>query len=145
MQPGLCRSTSSNTFFPHSRVKRSRSKPASKTFDFCVYALYPPVATLVVVTLITSIGAGPLNPIIAAIKFERIPPDKLGRVFGTITASAWIAMPLGMLLGGILTDRFGTFLMMIGLAITFLITTVSMAIIPAMKEMNRKFPVGNFS
>ena len=107
-------------------------------FRFWVYALYPHVWVLIVVTLFTSIGAGPLNPIIGAIEFERIPASMRGRVFGTITAGAWIAMPLGMLLGGVLTDRLGTFIMMIGLAITFFITTGSMAFIPAMKEMNRK-------
>ncbi len=107
-------------------------------FRFWVYALYPPAWVLIVVTLITSIGAGPLNPIIGAIEFERIPGNMRGRVFGAVTAGAWIAMPLGMLLGGVLTDRLGTFIMMIGLAITFLITTLSMAFIPAMKEMDRK-------
>jgi MFS family permease len=110
---------------------------------FWVYALYPPVWVLIVVTLITSIGAGPLNPIIGAIEFERVPPQMRGRVFGAIVAGAWIAMPLGILLGGILTDRFGTFVMMIGLAITFLITTLSMAFIPAMKEMNRRPQASN--
>jgi MFS family permease len=107
-------------------------------FRFWVYALYPPIWVLTVVTLFTSLGAGPLNPIIGAIQFERIPTHMRGRVFGAITAGAWIAMPFGMLLGGVLTDRFGTFIMMIGMAITFLITTLSMAFIPAMKEMNRK-------
>jgi len=114
-------------------------------FRFWVYALYPPVWVLIVVTLITSIGAGPLNPIIGAIEFERIPPHMRGRVFGAITAGAWIAMPFGMLLGGVLTDKLGTFIMMIGLAITFLLTTVSMAFIPAMKEMNRKPQASSFS
>ena len=114
-------------------------------FRFWVYALYPPVWVLIVVTVITSIGAGPLNPIIGSIEFERIPPNMRGRVFGAITAGAWIAMPLGMLLGGILTDRLGTFVMMIGLAITFLVTTLSMAFIPAMKEMNRKPQASNAS
>ena len=61
-----------------------------------------------------------------------------GRVFGAVIAGAWIAMPLGMLLGGMLTDRLGTFIMMISLAVTFLATTLSMAFIPAMKEMDRK-------
>ena len=89
-------------------------------------------------TVITSIGAGPLNPIIGAVEFERIPPNMRGRVFGAITAGAWLAMPFGMLLGGLLTDKYGTFPMLIGLAITFFITTLSMAFIPAMKEMNRK-------
>jgi predicted MFS family arabinose efflux permease len=114
-------------------------------FRFWVYALYPPIWILIVVTLITSVGAGPLNPIIGAIEFERIPANMRGRVFGAITAGAWIAMPLGMLLGGILTDRLGTFIMMIGLAITFLVTTLSMAFIPAMKEMNRKPQPSNFA
>jgi MFS family permease len=108
------------------------------TFRYWVYALYPPIMVLVVVTLITSIGAGPLNPIIGSVEFERIPPHMRGRVFGAITAGAWVAMPLGVLLGGILTDQLGTFVMMIGLAITTFLTTLSMAFIPAMKEMNRK-------
>lgn len=114
-------------------------------FRFWVYALYPPIGILVAVTLITSIGAGPLNPIIGAIEFERIPAHMRGRVFGAITASAWIAMPLGMLLGGILTDRLGTFIMLIGLAIVYFFTTASMAFIPAMKEMNRKPQASNLS
>jgi MFS family permease len=105
---------------------------------FWVHALYPPVWILTVVTLITSIGAGPINPIIGAIEFERIPPTMRGRVFGAITAGVGVAMPLGLLLGGVLTENLGTFIIMIGLATTHFITTTSMAFIPAMKEMNRK-------
>jgi predicted MFS family arabinose efflux permease len=44
-------------------------------FRFWVYALYPPLAMLVATIFITSIGAGPLNPIIGAVEFDRIPPD----------------------------------------------------------------------
>lgn len=109
---------------------------------FWVYVLYPPVWILIVVTLVCSIGAGPLNPIIGAIEFERIPAQMRGRVFGAITAGAWIAMPLGMLLGGVLTERLGTFVMLIGMAIAYFITTGSMAFIPAMKEMDRKVSTG---
>ncbi len=105
---------------------------------FWVYAAYPPLPVLVVVVLIASIGAGPLNPILGAVEFERIPQDMRGRVFGAMTAGAWVAMPFGMLLGGVLTEKFGTFPILIGLGITYFITTLSMAFIPAMKEMNRK-------
>ncbi len=38
-----------------------------------------------------------------------------GRVFGTITAGAWIAMPFGMLLGGVLTEKLGVSTVLIGL------------------------------
>ena len=105
---------------------------------FWIYAVYPPLPILLTVVFISSIGAGPLNPIIDSVALERVPQNMRGRVFGAITAGAWIAMPLGMLLGGILTDRFGTFPMLIGLGITYLITTLSMAFIPTMREMNRK-------
>lgn len=105
---------------------------------FVFYIFQAPIAILITVTLIASIGAGPLNPIIGAIEFERIPPDMRGRVFGAITAGAWIAMPLGMLIGGVLTEKFGVIPMFISMAIAYFITTVSMAFIPAMKEMNRK-------
>jgi MFS family permease len=107
-------------------------------FQFWVYLLNPPIYILVATVLITSIGAGPLNPIIGAVEFERIPADMRGRVFGAIRAGAWIAMPLGMLLGGVLTESLGTTIMLVALGITYFVTTLSMAFIPAMKEMNRK-------
>ena len=113
------------------------------SFRFWVYALYPPIGILVATTLVCSIGAGPLNPIIGAVEFERIPAHMRGRVFGAITSGAWVAMPLGMLLGGILTENLGTYTMLIGLGIVYFLTTLSMAFIPAMKEMNRKPQASN--
>jgi MFS family permease len=107
------------------------------TFRFWVYAAYPSIMVLIVTTLITSIGAGPLNPIIGAVEFERIPPNMRGRVFGAITAGAWLAMPLGMLLGGVLSFRFRTPPRSTRQPIPYPYTTLSMAFIPAMKEMNR--------
>jgi predicted MFS family arabinose efflux permease len=102
------------------------------------YLFYPPIAILVATGLIFSVGAGPLNPIIGAVEFERIPENMRGRVFGAITAGAWIAMPLGMLFGGVFTETLGVFPMLVFLGATYLIVTLSMAFIPAMKEMNRK-------
>jgi MFS family permease len=103
-----------------------------------VYLFYPPLAVLVTTGLIFSLGAGPLNPIIGAVEFERIPENMRGRVFGAITAGAWIAMPLGMLIGGVFTENLGVFPMLVFLGTTYLIVTLSMAFIPAMKEMNKK-------
>ena len=83
-------------------------------------------------------GAGPLNPIIGAVEFERVPKDMRGQVGGAIGAGAWSAMPLGMLIGGVLTEHLGVRPMLLGLGVIYLITTLSMAAIPAMKEMNRR-------
>ncbi len=108
---------------------------------FIFYLFQPPIIVLLIATLVFSLGAGPLNPIIGAVQFERIPPNMRGRVFGAITAGAWVAMPLGMLIGGVLTEKFGVIPMFIGLCIAYLATTISMAFVPAMKEMNRKISV----
>ncbi len=105
---------------------------------FFVYALYPPLGVLLVCGLIASMGAGPLNPIIGAVEFERVPKDMRGRVGGAIGAGAWSAMPMGMLIGGVLTEQLGVRPMLLGLGVIYLITTLSMAVIPAMKEMNRR-------
>jgi len=108
------------------------------SLQFWAFVLYLPFPLILIAAIISGVGAGPLNPIIDAVAFERIPPDMRGRVFGTITAAAWMAMPLGMLLGGILTEQFGVPLLLISLGLTYLVTTLSMAFIPVMRELNRR-------
>ena len=108
---------------------------------FFLFATYPSIWIAIPFVVIASVGAGPLNPIIGAVEFERVPKNMRGRVGGAIGAGAWSAMPLGMLIGGVLTEQLGVRVMLLGLGIIYLITTLSMAFIPAMKEMNRKVPV----
>ena len=102
------------------------------------YLTHPPLWFAITFTLILSMGAGPLNPIIGAVEFERIPKHMRGRVGGAIGAGAWLAMPLGMLLGGVLTESLGTQSMFLALGIAYMLVTISMAYLPAMQEMNRK-------
>jgi len=101
------------------------------------FALYLPLPALLTVVIVCSVGAGPLNPIIDAVSYEHIPADMRGRVLGTITAGAWLAMPLGVLLGGVLTEQLGVDPLLVLLALAYLATTLSMAILPAMRGMNR--------
>jgi len=105
---------------------------------FFLYATYPPLWIALIFVVISSMGAGPLNPIIGAVEYERVPRNMRGRVGGAVGAGAWSAMPLGMLIGGVLTEQFGVRPMLIGLGVIYFITTLSMALIPAMKEMNRR-------
>lgn len=104
---------------------------------FWVMALFPPLPVILIATFIASIGAGPLNPIIDAVEYDRIPPQMRGRVFGTITAGAWAAMPLGTLLGGVATEQLGVQTMLVLIGSIYFLTTLSMAFIPAMRQMNR--------
>jgi MFS family permease len=105
---------------------------------FWVMALYPSLAVILIATFVTSIGAGPLNPIIDSVEYERIPPHMRGRVFGTITATVWAAMPLGTLLGGVATEQLGVQAMLILIGAIYGLTTLSMAFIPAMRQMDQR-------
>jgi MFS family permease len=105
---------------------------------FFVYAMSPPLWILLVFVVITSIGAGPLNPILGAVEFERIPNNMRGGVGGTIGAGAWSAMPLGMLIGGVLTEQLGAIPMLIGIGTIYMVTTLSAALFPLFREMDRK-------
>jgi MFS family permease len=105
---------------------------------FFLFATFPPIWIAIPFVIFASMGAGPLNPIISAVEFERVPKNMRGRVGGAIGAGAWSAMPLGMLIGGVMTEQLGVQPMLLGLGIFYLVTTLSMAFIPAMKEMNRK-------
>jgi MFS family permease len=108
------------------------------SLKFFLYAAYPPLGVALIFVLISSMGAGPLNPIIGAVEYERVPKNMRGRVGGAVSAGAWSAMPLGMLLGGVLTEQLGVRPMLLGLGAIYFVTTLSMAFIPAMKEMNRR-------
>ena len=108
------------------------------SLKFFLYATYPPLWVALLFVLISSMGAGPLNPIIGAVEYERVPKNMRGRVGGAVSAGAWSAMPLGMLIGGVMTEQFGVRPMLLGLGVIYFVTTLSMAFIPAMKEMNHR-------
>ena len=102
------------------------------------FALYLPLPALLAVVFVCSVGAGPLNPIIDAVAYEHIPADMRGRVLGTITAGAWLAMPLGVLLGGVFTEQLGVGPLLVALALAYMATTASMAALPSLRGMNRR-------
>jgi MFS family permease len=72
-----------------------------------VAAAFPPLALLVLAKAVSGVASGPLNPVIDTVFFERVPAGLRGRVFGVTQATAWIAMPVGVLLAGPLVEAFG--------------------------------------
>lgn len=102
------------------------------------YVFFPYLPVLLAAEFVLSIGAGPLNPIIDAVSYERIPVGMRGRIFGAIQAGAWIAMPLGVLLGGVLTEALGLMPLLIAMGAIYLATTLSISLIPGMRGMEKK-------
>ena len=104
---------------------------------FWILAAYPPLLVILLGMFLTGICAGPLNPIIDSVSYERVPSSMRGRVFGTIQAGAWVAMPLGVLMAGFLTEEFGVQPLLVALGVIYVTATVLLGLAPALREMDR--------
>lgn len=105
---------------------------------FFVLAAAPPLGITVGALFVSGLGAGPLNPILMTVRQKRVPMQLRGRVFGTLTALAFIGMPVGMVAGGLLLDTVGLRLSWIAIATAYLAVTLSMLLNQTLREMDRR-------
>lgn len=61
----------------------------------------------VLMAFVAGLSGGSIDPLLGTVCYERIPQHLLARVLGAVRASAWIGIPLGPLLGGMLVDTIG--------------------------------------
>jgi MFS family permease len=94
----------------------------------------------VVVTAVAGFFGGFLNPIIGAVSFERIPPELQARVLGAVKASAWLGLPLGSLLGGLLVQTTGLDTALVACGAIMLLVTAAPSVFPVWRQMNRRSP-----
>ncbi|MFC8828188.1 MFS transporter [Streptomyces sp. NPDC057137] len=96
-----------------------------------------PLWAVVVVFAIGGFGAGFLNPILAAVSYERVPRRLLGRVKALSGALSWSGMPLGGLLGGAAVASLGLApVLLVGGAAYFLTTNLT-GLRPEWRQMDR--------
>jgi MFS family permease len=107
------------------------------SLPFMAFPAFLPLPVLLLAITVSGIGAGPLNAIIGTILFERVPSDMRGRVLGMLTAGAWMTMPLGMLVGGALTEELGARTLLIAIAAVYITATISLNFIPVLRDMDR--------
>jgi MFS family permease len=101
-----------------------------------VMALVPPFWLILVFSVFAGLFSGPINPILSTLEYERIPVALRGRVLGTITAIAWIAIPLGVLLGGYLLEALDVRVVLLIIGAGYLVTLISFLLNPALRRMN---------
>jgi len=104
---------------------------------FWVLALQPPFAVALAAFIVVGLAAGPINPIITTVMFERVPRAMRGRAMGALTSGAYVAMPLGMLMAGLISERFGVIAAVVLVAAAYLMVTVSTFVNPAFRDMDR--------
>lgn len=101
-------------------------------------ALIPVVPIMLAVQAISGFFAGPLNPLIGTIEYERIPASLRARVFGTTTAGAMLGTPLGALLAGFSAAWIGTQATLLVFGVVYLLATLSLLVNPALRGMDRR-------
>jgi hypothetical protein len=100
-------------------------------------ALASTVSPVLVVSVIAGLGAGGINPILGAVQYERIPRRLQVRVLGAVNAAAWAGMPIGGILGGVLTEAVGVRAALAGAAVVYAVTTLAPFVFPAWAGMDR--------
>lgn len=127
----------------------SRHLPRRATFlgaflvlglPYWILSLLPSLPVSVLAMLAVGIAAGPINPIIYTIAQERVPAALRGRIFGTTTAVAMIATPVGLSLGGYALAWLGLRPMLIALSAAFLATSLTLFLIPAYRHLDDPAP-----
>lgn len=106
------------------------------TVSFPVAALFPPLGLLLVAKGISGLASGPLNPVIDTVFFERVPDGMRGRVFGVTQATAWIAMPLGVLVAGPMIDGLGLRVTLLATGAAYLAVTLASRLSTALRGLD---------
>jgi MFS family permease len=121
--------------------------PRRRTFLVCfsfvpvgylALATVPSLPVALVALAIGGFAAGPINPLLFTVQTEIVPAELRGRIFGAVRAGAWAAIPLGILLGGVVVAAIGpgaTFLAM-GLLLAAVVAYGFFN--PAFREMDRR-------
>jgi MFS family permease len=100
--------------------------------------LVPILPLLILIHVVAGLAIGSINPLIDTIAFERIPKEMRARVFGVITAGAFVGVPLGTALSGYVATAIGLRASIIGIGAIYLLTTASLLVNPALKTMDVK-------
>jgi predicted MFS family arabinose efflux permease len=90
------------------------------------------------VVAVWGVAVGPINPILATVEYERIPPALRGRVLGAITAGAWASIPAGALLGGLVIEWAGVETTLLVIGACYLAVTAFGLVNPAFRAMDRR-------
>lgn len=101
-----------------------------------VVATFPPLAVAIAAMFVAGLAAGPINPVIDTVMFERVPKRLRGRVLGAIGAFAWIAMPLGAVAGGWTISWVGLRPMLIGTGVIYLVSAIVLGRSRGIKQMD---------
>lgn len=104
---------------------------------FFIVAATPPIALIAVLFFVCGLGAGGINPILGAVEYERVPRHLQARVLGALGATAWVGIPLGALVGGLMVSAIGLRAALVAGGVLYGVTTLCPFVFPVWSQMNR--------
>jgi MFS family permease len=104
---------------------------------FVALAVAATVSPVLIIMVISGLGAGGINPILGAVEYSRVPRHLQARVLGAVGATAWIGIPVGSLAGGALVSGIGLRAALLAAGVAYGVTTLAPFVFPVWRQMNR--------
>ncbi|MEY9952361.1 MFS transporter [Leifsonia sp. EB34] len=104
---------------------------------FFAIAGWTSVAAVAAVFFVCGVFGGVPNPIIGAVQYERVPALLQTRVLGAMKASAYLGVPFGSLLGGLLAQGVGLTWACVGAGVVMLVATAAPLVFPVWRGLDR--------
>lgn len=101
-----------------------------------VLATTPNLIVTTAALVVIGLASGPVNPLLMTIFQERTPAAMRGRLFGLIMAITWLAMPLGMLMAGVMIQLAGLRATLILIAASFAVVTFATIANPTLRTLD---------
>ena len=106
------------------------------SLPYVALSTLPSLPVTLAIAAAWGLAAGPLNPILGVVAYERVPAHMRGRVFGVAMAGSYAAIPLGALLGGLVVEAVGIRATLLGIGLCYLTVTAYGLVNPAFREMD---------
>lgn len=103
---------------------------------YLVLATLPTLPVALLALALVGLAAGPLNPLIFTVTAEIVPVELRGRVFGAVRAGAWAAIPLGILVGGVLVSAVGVAATLLAIGLCYAAVVAYAFVNPAFRRMD---------
>ena len=104
-------------------------------------AAFPRLGVLLAALAFAGIAAGPINPVIGTVFYERVPDGMRGRVLGLTQATAWIAMPIGVLVAGPAIELLGLRATLLIVGGIYFGVTLAVMFLRALRDLDRQPPL----
>ncbi|MFI2362990.1 MFS transporter [Promicromonospora sp. NPDC019610] len=109
---------------------------------FFALAASDDVVPVLAVVVCCGLAMGGINPVLGAVQYERIPAEMLPRVLGAVKSLAWLGLPLGPLVAGVLVDGVGLVPTLWAVGVVYGVLTLTPFVVPSFRLLNPALPAG---